>query len=389
MLATAAARSRGLPIDDAVSEFSHSSKLDEKLFYKQASYHKVLQDVYSQLGTSLFSSLSEAVRKAITQRNLLEQSAKLTLSAYWQQVFKVLSDNGIQALVMKGPASSLQFYGDASVRGYTDLDILVDAADLSSVIPIIEQSGYHLKGDALTHAPKRYIQKSHHLVFLRDDSPFRIEVHNELFEGNRSPDYSTEALFARKVMLQWNDTAMPTLRAADHALLVICHGTHHGWRLLHWLIDVAAILRVQDSNFHQELSNRLQTSKLNRQFTLACTLCQRVFPVPISHEYEQLPSSCRKPSLYHIAYSNKHLINGISFKDTWMTIVAFTYRYQIPLARSYREKLRLAVQLWKVAPTDTLALKLPEYLMPIHIVLRPFFVIKRRISRYIAARQKA
>lgn len=389
LLATATARFRNLPIDSVISEPHHAGELDEKYLYLQASYHKVIQDVQSQLGTPLFSSLSDTVRKAIAQRNLLEQSAKLMLADHWQRVSRSLSDNGIQSLVMKGPASSLQFYGDASVRGYTDLDILVHAIDLAAVIPIIEQSGYHLKGDAFTQAPKRYIQKTHHLVCTRPDSPFRIEIHNELFDGNEDPNYATKALFERKTVLQWNDTALPTLRATDHALFVISHGTHHGWRLLHWLVDVAAILRMEDPDFHQELSEELYTSKLNRQFILACTLCQGVFSVPMPSEYEHLLSSCRKPSSYHISYSKKHLMNGISFKDTWMSIIAFTYRYQMPLARSFREKLGLALKLWKVAPTDAQALRLPEWLMLIHIILRPFFVIKRRVSRYIAARRSA
>ena len=387
LLATAAARFRDLPIDDALSDFHHPSELDEKLLYRQASYHKVIQDVYSQLDTPLCSLLSEKLRKAIAQRNLLEQSAKLMLAGYWQRVSRLLSDNGIQAMVMKGPASSLQFYGNASVRGFTDLDILVDAPDLAVVIPIIEQSGYHNKDDSFAHAPKWFIQKTHHLVFTRPDSPFRIEVHNEMFDGTRDPDYVTGKLFERKVMLQWNDTALPTLCASDHALFVISHGTHHGWILLHWLVDVAAILRVKDPNFHEELSRKLHSSKLDRQFALACTLCQSVFPVRIPFEYEQLLSSCRTPSAYHLAYSKKHLMSGIQSKQTWMTIFLFTYRYQMPLACSFREKIDLAFKLWKVAPTDAQALKLPGWLMPIHLLLRPFFVMKRRLSRRIAARK--
>lgn len=390
-LATSVGRCRNLPValDPLFWPAAGTHRMfDDDLVFLQVLRHKLVQDVHSQLENPPWNWLSDTLRRRIGQRYLLEQSAKQRLARQWTEVHEQLIHVGIQAMVVKGPASSIQLYGNATARGFTDLDILVDTDDLSEITPILEKCGYQLKGGSFATTNRRFVQKAHHLVFHRDDTPFRLEIHDQLFGQKLDSNHTTKKLFGRMTVLSWSDVGLPTLSMADQAMFMIDHGTRHGWILLHWLADVAAVLSIQNPELHDELADKLIASKRSRQFSLAYALCKTVFPIALPHQYEPILTSCHARHVYQLSYSRDQLALGIHAKQSGTSIMAFTYLYQLPMARSTNEKLDIALRLWKIAPLDMQALPVPDWLVPIHVLLRPIFVLRRRLARKIATWRK-
>jgi len=389
-IASAMGASRDIPVAMDHSFWNIPEKdevLDGEVLYRFALYHKAIEDLHSQLDSPLLAQLPEAIREKINHRHLLEHAAKQMLAHHWKLLHAQLEHNDIPSMVVKGPASSIQLYHNATIRGFTDLDILVDIPSLISIVPIFEQVGYHLKSGVSRDDHATLFQKSHHLVFIRNDSPFRIEVHNVLFDEVVDPEYATKDLFTRSTIVYWNEIELPTLSPTDQAIFILAHGTHHGWKSLHWLVDIAAILTKQNPIFHDELSRKMLSAGRGKQLALAYKLCRTIFPIPLPPPYEPLVTSIKSNCSYQMECAKIQLCKGAAAKESLGSIINFTYRHQLPMARTGTEKLEVALKLFKIAPQDAKTLVLPDWLLPLHILLRPFFVMKRRIAQSVLRRR--
>ena len=397
LMATLAANSRKLSakshslLEDTLG--SVHSPIDEKAFLTLAMMHKLERSVSRSINQYAIP-LSVETGKTLKAKTLKEGSLKQALLQDWMKIHQALESHQIPCLIIKGPASSVQLYGDALERGYTDLDILVDTPSLVNVIPGMQEAGYTLKlgQESALATPgtgktaSRLLQKSHHLVFIREDSPYRVEVHNTLYDQlprHLQNEYGTHALFQRRVMLNWKEVVIPTLSLPDHALFIIDHGTRHAWCLLHWLFDVAAILHQPDPAFHQQVCEGLQTLGHERQLAVV---------VPLVHEFFELAI----PSVYHPALKKiqqryarqtkmcyEQLLPGARTSTSVWHSLRTIYLYRLPLAGTWSERWQVMTQLFLVSPQDVVKLRLPAFLMPLHLVLRPFFVTQRRFQRMV------
>jgi hypothetical protein len=106
--------------------------------YIAAEKHKVIHSVYRVLNKRSDCQIPDGFRRA----HVITASMQAMMASRWQLLAQSLKKDGIEALVIKGPALSAQLYGDASIRGFTDLDVLVTAQKLSSCLPALKDAGY-------------------------------------------------------------------------------------------------------------------------------------------------------------------------------------------------------------------------------------------------------
>jgi len=398
LIATLAANSRKLPAKASGQwEYalgSASPPIDEKAFVALTMMHKLERSVSRGLQQDS-SIISSETTKKLKAKALKEGSLKQSLLQDWMKIHQALESHQIPSLVIKGPASSVQLYGDVLERGYTDLDILVDTPSLVNVIPGMQEAGYTLKlGQESVLAPpdtgkiaSRLLQKSHHLVFIREDSPYRVEVHNTLYDQlphRLQGEFGTHALFQRRVLLTWKDVVIPTLSLPDHALFIIDHGTRHAWCLLHWLFDVAAILHNPDPAFHQQVYEGLRTLGHERQLAVVAPLVKEFFELAIPSVYNPLLEKIQQRYARQTKTCYEQLLPGARTSTSVWHSLRTTYLYRLPLAGTWSERWQVMTQLFLVSPQDAVKLRLPTFLMPLHLVLRPFFVIQRRFERMIS-----
>jgi hypothetical protein len=152
-------------------------------------------------------------------------------------------------------------------------------------------------------------------------------------------------------------------------------------------VDIAAILTKQNPIFHDELSRKMLSAGRGKQLALAYKLCRTIFPIPLPPPYEPLVTSIKSNCSYQMECAKIQLCKGGAAKESLGSIINFTYRHQLPMARTGTEKLEVALKLFKIAPQDAETLVLPDWLLPLHILLRPFFVMKRRIAQSVLRRR--
>jgi hypothetical protein len=167
-------------------------------------------------------------------------------------------------------------------------------------------------------------------------------------------------------------------------MFVIDHGTRHGWCLLHWLVDAAKIFSIDDSQFHQDLVGQLEQAGRVRQLVLVLGLCKQVFSLNFPHAYDTVYAKWESRLDGLTDYVTQGL-TGHRRTGTVISILRNTYGYKVAMSTSVKEQFHVMISLLLISPSDIARFPVPRVLLPIHILLRPFFVLERRIKRRMGA----
>ncbi|HWC77983.1 MAG TPA: nucleotidyltransferase family protein, partial [Blastocatellia bacterium] len=134
------------------------------------------------------------------------------------QVFRLLSDEGIDALLIKG-WSVARLYPEIGLRPYGDLDLVFRPRQFSLACELLSKL---------------------------DRRRFNIDPH----EGaSRFDAVSTEELFERSIKVTAGSIEVRILCPEDHLRILCTHALRHGmWRPV-WLCDIAASVETRHSGF--------------------------------------------------------------------------------------------------------------------------------------------
>jgi hypothetical protein len=201
--------------------------------------------------TSLLAGRLRAIDDAVTpagfQHQLLEAQrfhmlSGLSLIAEMIRTLERFRTANVPALVLKGPALSLQAYGDATARPYGDVDFLVRHDDVYRATQIMIEAGFQANvppaAVAADKIPGEYF-------FSRPNSKVIVELHTERTLRYFPNRLSSEELFERQSILDFNGHEVPTLSVEDALVFVCTHGAKHFWERLMWIADVAAMITRQ------------------------------------------------------------------------------------------------------------------------------------------------
>jgi putative nucleotidyltransferase-like protein len=185
------------------------------------------------------SAVPAAFRSRLLELQRMQALSNLGLIAEMIRVLEQFEAGGIQPLVLKGPALSLQAYGDAAARQYGDIDILVRHRDILPATREMLALGFQARVApeivAAGKVPGEYF-------FSRPNTKVIIEVHTERTLRYFPNQLSVEELFMRSARLDLNGRAVPTLSAEDALVSMCTHGAKHFWERLMWVADLAAMV---------------------------------------------------------------------------------------------------------------------------------------------------
>lgn len=101
------------------------------------------------------------------------------------EVLKILNDENIKTVLLKGFALELVVYGNSGLRQMTDVDILLDRSNHKKARKILMENGYvSLPVKSLFHLPIIAYSGKHLPSLLKNGAS--IDIHLELFGGKRN-----------------------------------------------------------------------------------------------------------------------------------------------------------------------------------------------------------
>jgi hypothetical protein len=357
----------------------------------EAIRHKVGRLVLAQM-RHLGVQAAPKVLAGLKAKLMADGSARLLLLRNWPLLVRLLEDNGIPCLTLKGPAASIQLHGNPEEREYVDLDLLVDLPEPGVLAPVMGRAGFlpmdRYCQERVPPSARTFFLPVHHAGFMHRELPVHVEIHgNQGFKHHKEffPVPAAE-LFHRAVPLIHEGQSILTLDPVDHALFMIAHGIGHAWGLLHWALDAAAILAPARAAFHPAILDRGRELGMERMIAVSATVVQRTFGASLPEGFDSLsrdPRLVPLPALHHCLARRGCGSRGY---QTMAAMLKHSIHYLGAVAGGRGFFLWLLLDLVKLKDADLELIRLPRMLFFVYLPLRPVFVLYRRMARLLAPR---
>jgi len=171
------------------------------------------------------------------------------------KVLKAFNETGIDVIVLKGAALAQTVYPDIALRPMGDMDLLVKKENLEKAEKLLADLGYDkfIKKDSKRHP--------FHNTYLRivNEESFVIEIHWNLVRKIFYTNINLNELWVDAIPTDSLGTKVLRLSPL-HSLLYLCwHGSHHSFKRLLWLCDIAQIIKINERDINWDLVD--QTSR--------------------------------------------------------------------------------------------------------------------------------
>lgn len=179
---------------------------------------------------------------SVREANRENTMRTLFLTAELLRINERLRQRGIPSLPYKGPILAQMAYGDATLRQFDDLDIVVRQSSMMQVYNEMDSLGYmprfsrerFLAGHG-ENVPGEY-------VFVHNVHRAIVEFHTEatLRHFPRAPQL--ESMLNRATAISMNNQPVSTFSLPDTLLMLCVHGAKDFWSRLVWVADIAALI---------------------------------------------------------------------------------------------------------------------------------------------------
>lgn len=289
-------------------------------------------------------------------------SNNLLLTGQLHAILRRFDAAGIEALAWKGPALAAQAYGDLSLRGFNDLDLIVRPNDVARARAVLLGMGY-ARAYPLTPAQERAaLRTNHEEQFTRDGQ--LVELHWRVAKDVYDVPLDVSGLFERRTWVNIGRQRVPTLDPSDLLLTLCVHGTSHAWHRLIWVCDVAEVVRNVPGVDWARVLGESARDGYGRMVRLGLALAWRLLDAPLPPEARAAVE--RDPAIPALIERVRPQFTG---DDKGAGLV-------LPFQLGVRERRRdraalLARAAFRPAPEDWSLLPLPDAAYPLYYVLRP------------------
>ena len=159
---------------------------DWDYFASLANEHGVVALVFHNLEKLGFlPKLPERIAATLSNALLLSLSRNAFHTSAITEVLRILNEENIKTVLLKGLALELSVYGNSGLRQMTDIDILLDRSNHKIARKILIGNGYvSLPVKSLFHLPVIAYSGKHLPSLLKNGGS--IDIHLELFGGKRN-----------------------------------------------------------------------------------------------------------------------------------------------------------------------------------------------------------
>lgn len=164
-----------------------------------------------------------------------------------------------------------RLYGDVIGREYCDLDLLLRPADIPTAITSLERMGFTA---ALPLRPwQLQYQLRNGCEYAMSNVRSHVELHWQFAPRQMGVIFDLDQLFRRATTVRAGDRDFPALSPEDEFLMLVVHGTKHGWSKLAWIADLAELLRSAPLGW-QYIRTESRRLHIRRMVRISCALAE-------------------------------------------------------------------------------------------------------------------
>jgi len=203
------------------------------------------------------------------------------------QIIDLFNSNNIPVIAIKGPVMAKLLYGDIALREFSDLDILVDKADIQKAKDLLISIGYRLDFKMPEGFEVKYERYQNYYNLIGDQDETAVDLHWRLMPEYSSFAPSTELIMssARPILL---DKQEFLIMQPEYLLIYLSiHGAKHSWVQLNWVLDLSQLILTTEIDWDWVIneSKKLECEKMvYLGLLLASDLFSINLPDPILNE---------------------------------------------------------------------------------------------------------
>lgn len=224
------------PVPDPVKLNERIRRADFASLLQLAEKHRVTGLLASRLEKFSREHLPAEALHHLREVRRSQLLVSLGMTAELLAVLQKFQNVKIEALAIKGPALSVQAYGDPGMRQFGDLDFLLRDRDIYRASEIMNENGYEenvsLAAIKAGKIPGEY-------VFRRSPNKLLVELHTEFTLRYFPRTVDIEGLFKRQIRVGIDAHEVPALSPEDELVMICVHGAKDLWERLLWIADVA------------------------------------------------------------------------------------------------------------------------------------------------------
>ena len=247
-LVLAACRKSDAGRDAQILELYHSG-LNPEVLTKEAEDHRLYSIVSHNLKRL-------GIDKDPVFTHIMDRAKSYTMLSFSMirelvAVMKTLQENGIEAVLIKGPILAQMLYGNVTLRPSKDLDILIQQKDFRRGTELLEAMGYENVLGLNTPRKREYFfsHPVYHDIELRKGDVC-VELH---WRANSFDDLTYEELTDSRETMTIGGLAMKVPERYSYAYYLFGHAARHGFARYRWLMDLYEILLLEDWPSLEEL----------------------------------------------------------------------------------------------------------------------------------------
>lgn len=350
--------------DEHIQEHKNEwfTNMDWDYFLKLAMHHRIYPLMYLKLKEVAPELTPSHVLQALRSEYQKNTFQMLYLSGEMERVSKLLMENQIRSLFLKGPAIAYDLYGDISLRTSKDLDILIPEADLAKAEKLLLQEGY--EKEEVPTVLNEIKWRHHHIAYFHPKKKIQIEIHWRLHpRPMKEPTF--DELWKRKRTSSLTKHPILFLGKEDLFLYLVAHGARHGWFRLRWLKDIDQIAK---NKVDYEQAN-LFMKKYHHEHLVGQAL------ILVNQLFSKSIKGCIVSERHSEKLSRKAYTYIISTEN-----FTYSHRYLFSLKLNL-QKVYFIILLFYPRFVDVQTIALPKFLYFLYFPLRPLLWAWRKVIK--------
>jgi hypothetical protein len=162
------------------------------------------------------------------------------------------------------------------LRQFSDIDLLVRAADLPRIKSALRELGYEPGLQLAQDAERDYLKCGYEYTFDGVRGRNLLEIKWQVLPRFYSIDFDTEKFFERASTVTIEGETLPTLCDQDLMLVLCVHAAKHAWRQISWLHDIVQLAKSRSLDW-KEIVGEAERLGIVRIVVLTFLLARELF----------------------------------------------------------------------------------------------------------------
>jgi putative nucleotidyltransferase-like protein len=368
-------RCAGVPgnMTDTTAAKVSPEEIDWDYFYCLARRHSLVPVVFRQLQAIKDQIPGEVLHRF--KKDYQENTARnLIFVDELTALLDRFANQGVDAIVFKGPALAMLAYGDLNLRRFVDLDLIVRRRDMDRAIEVLMQNGYVLSRNLTGEQQAVLLRTQHNLQFTK--GRVIVELHWQVSSELFAATVTAEELWENLSTVELNGHTLKTLSTEDLLFALCVHGSRHLWQRLAWICDIDRLIKINQTVNWPKLCERAKRANVERMFLLGPALAARLLGTDLPEPVAQ--AIARDGRIRTLCDE----IRARLFDGQQLAPLITVIRFNLLIRSGWRSRIRYGRFLFAPTDSDLDAVRLRPRLHFMYYFLRPLRLLHSAMRQH-------